>query len=116
MADGENDASKADGQDRVELMLERGVILFAKGMVALALAALVYGVLVIGFFFCCGVEGGSYVDPRRSPLGAAVTIAVVWPLVGFLCFGLQGDPRDLLRGLMRLARSAWAAVRHHAES
>ena len=117
MADEERGApSGNDGQDQVERMLERGVILVAKGMVTLAVAALVYGCLVIAFFLCCGVGAGSYVDPKRSPLGAALTIAVIWPLVGFLCFGLQGDPRELFRGLAKFARSAWAAVRRQAES
>ena len=97
MADEERGApSGNDGQDQVERMLERGVILVAKGMVTLAVAALVYGCLVIAFFLCCGVGAGSYVDPKRSPLGAALTIAVIWPLMGFLCFGLQGDPSGAL--------------------
>ena len=117
MADEERDAaSKTDGQNRVERMLERVVILLAKGMVALAVAALVYGGLVIAFFLCCGVQAGSYVDPQRSPLGAVLTIAVIWPFVGFLCSGLLGDPRELIRGLTKFAKSAWAAVRRHAES
>jgi hydrogenase-4 membrane subunit HyfE len=109
-------AGKPDGQNRVERMLERTIVLFAKAMVALGLAALVYGALVMSFFFCCGVESGRYVDPSRSPLGAIATILVIWPLVGFLCFALQGGPSDLLVAIKKFARAAWRAVRRHAEA
>jgi hypothetical protein len=111
-----NDASRRPGgQNRLEQMLERGVIVFAKAMVALGLAAVVYGVLVMSFFLCCGVEGGRHVDPSKSPLGAAITIGLMWPLVGFVCFALQGSPKDLLAAVKKFARAAWQAVRRHAE-
>ncbi len=106
---------KPEGQSRVEQVLERSVILFAKAMVALGLAAVVYGVLVMFFFLCCGVEGGRYVDPSKSPLGAAITVVLIWPVAGFLCFALQGSPRDLLAAAKKFARAAWQAVRRHAQ-
>jgi MFS-type transporter involved in bile tolerance (Atg22 family) len=92
------------GQSRTERLLERCVVLFAQAMVALGGAVAVYGFLVAMFFFCCGVETLTYFHPARSPLGAAVTIAVVWPLVGFLCVALQGGPGELLDLVARAVR------------
>lgn len=101
-------AQAPDGQTRTERLIERGVVLFAQAMVALGGAAAVYGFLVVMFFICCGVETLAYFHPSRSPLGAAVTIAVVWPLVGLLCVTLQGGPGELLdlvaRGVRRVVR------------
>ena len=85
-----------DGQTRTERLVERGIVLFAQAMVALGGAAAVYGFLVVMFFFCCGPETVAYFHPSRSPLGAVVTIGVVWPLVGLLCVMLQGSPGELL--------------------
>lgn len=112
-----NDAAGTpEPQDRVARMVERIVILFAKAMVALVLAVLVYGLLVMSFFLCCGPDVGGYLDPRQSPLGAAVTAVVIWPLVGFLCFAAMDEPRDLVRLAKRLAKGAWDAVRRGAEA
>jgi hypothetical protein len=84
------------------------VVLFAQGMVALGAAAAVYGFLVAMFFFCCGLETVAYFHPSRSPWGAVVTIAIVWPFVGPLCVVLQGGPGELLdivaKGVRRVVR------------
>jgi len=103
------------GQNRVERAVEQAVIWFAKAMVGLGIAVFVYGFLVVSFFFCCGPEFGRYLDPRRSPLGAAATVAALWPVVGFLCFALQGSPKDYLDLVKRVAKRAWHAVRRGAQ-
>jgi hypothetical protein len=109
-------ARTPDGRDRVERVLERIVILFAKAMVALVLAVLVYGFLVMSFFVFWGPDVGGYLDPRRSPLGAAVTVVVIWPVVGFLCLAVLDKPRDRVRRVKKFAKAAWHAVRRGAEA
>jgi hypothetical protein len=101
-------AGASDGQTRTERIIERGIVFFAQAMVALGGAAAVYGFLVAMFFVCCGVETVAYFHPSRSPLGAVVTIAVIWPLVGLLCIMLEGSLGELLdlvaNGVRRVLR------------
>lgn len=94
-------SSRASGSPGI---VERGIVLFAKAMVAMAYVSLAYGILVASFFFCCGVDGLGLANPAKSPLGPLVTIVVVWPIVGFLCLLLDGGLGDLLEGVEKSAR------------
>jgi hypothetical protein len=82
-------------------LVERGAILFAKAMVALAYVSVAYGILVASFFLCCGIDGLTLVNPAKSPFGAAITVLVVWPVGGFVCLLLDGGLGDLLDGVER---------------
>src|SRR5712691_8348141 len=88
-------------QSRLELWLERGIILFAKSMVALGFVAAVYGFLVTSFFYCCGTDGWEYANPNKSPLGAVVTVLLVWPVGGLLCLLLQDGLGEILQAVGR---------------
>jgi hypothetical protein len=101
------------GQNGVERFLERGIVLFAKAMVAMAFVVTVYGVLVGFFFICCGAEVFSFANPARSPLGPLVTVLVVWPLGGFLCLFLQDGLGDILKAVGKGLQAAIRAVRPH---
>ncbi len=68
----------------------RFVVLLAKAMTALAYVAVAYGVFVVGFFACCGMDGLSLLNPWKSPFGPIVTVLVVWPAGGFVCLLLDG--------------------------
>lgn len=84
------------GRSRTERVIERCVIVFAQSMVVLGVAVAVYGFLVLMFFACCGFDTITYFHPSRSPLGPAMTVLVIWPLVGLVCVALQGGPGELL--------------------
>ncbi len=102
-----HDQPASQGQNVVERVIERAVIVFAQTMVVVAIAAVVYGFLVMMFFFCCGVQGvdtTTYFNPARSPLGPAATVLLVWPVVGLLCLALQDGPGELLRLISKSVR------------
>ena len=104
------------GQNSVERVLERAIVLFAKAMVAMAFVVTVYGVLVGFFFLCCGTEVFSFANPARSPLGPLLTILVVWPLGGFLCLFLQGGLGDILKAVGDGVHAAIRAIRPHGDA
>ncbi len=92
-------------------LAERAIVLFAKSIAAMAYVSVAYGVLVASFFFCCGVDGISFANPAKNPLGPAVTILVVWPVVGFVCLLLQGGLGDILEGVDKGVRRLIRAFR-----
>jgi hypothetical protein len=85
-----------DLADNSQRLVERCIVLLAKAIVALAFVVTAYGILVAGFFFCCGTNAFSFAHPAKSPLGPLVTILLVWPVGGFLCLILQGALEILL--------------------
>ena len=100
-----DDHPRLDQRNRPRFV-ERGIVLFAKAMVAMAYVVAAYGVLVAGFFLCCGTDAFTFAHPGKSPLGPLVTILMVWPIGGLLCLILQGGLEGLLeavgKGMRRL--------------
>ncbi|SRR5258708_33157611 len=109
----EGDARKSipAHQSRLELWLEQSIILFAKSMVALGFVAAVYGSLVASFFYCCGTDGWEFANPSKSPLGAVVTVLLVWPVVGLLCLLLQDGLGEILKAVGRRSKGLASALR-----
>jgi hypothetical protein len=77
---------------------ERCLSIFAKSLRLVAYVAIVYGLLALGFFLCCGVDPILYASPSRSPFGSLITVLLVWPVLGLLCLAAWGvEPRDVLK-------------------
>jgi hypothetical protein len=98
-------------QSGVEFSLERGLILLARvlGVVAFGVAA--YAALVFSFFLCCGIDGSAYLHPGKSPFGWAVTVFLVWPIIGLLCVASEGAFETGATAIIRIFRRARTAQR-----
>ncbi len=84
--------------------MERSVVLLARVLGVVAFGVAVYVALTISFFACCGVDGSAFVHPAKSPFGWAVTVFVVWPVVGLLCVACEGALEGEVASLFRILR------------
>jgi hypothetical protein len=80
-----------------ERVVERGLLLLSKAIVAILVGACVWMFGVASLFLCCAITGDawSWFPPTSGAFGPWITILVVWPVTGLVCLVLQSILGDL---------------------